>query len=107
MPIHSQLLPEIHEDVAQKTTQGPLYRVIVHNDDVTPMNFVLLILTSIFRLDPAHAFQVMYTAHVHGTAYVQTLPKGEAHKRVGMAHVSATLNHYPLHFTAEPEGQAA
>lgn len=104
MPTYLQLLPEIHENAAQKTTQGPLYRVMVHNDHVTPMDFVLTILTSIFRLDPAHAFQVMYSAHVHGTAYVQTLPKSEAHKRIGMAHVSATLHHYPLHFTAEPEG---
>lgn len=96
--------PEIGEDLEEETTQGPLYRVIIHNDDVTPMNFVLLILESIFKLSTAHALQVMYTAHFHGQAYVQTLPKLEAQKRVGLAHTSARLHHYPLLFTLEAEG---
>src|SRR5512135_3360061 len=96
-------LPDIGENLDAETTQGPLYRVIIHNDDVTPVDFVLLILQSIFQLDPLHALQVMYTAHYHGSAYVQTLPKPEAQKRVGLAHTSARLNGYPLLFTIEAE----
>ncbi len=82
---------------------APLFRVVIHNDDVTPMDFVLHILTSIFELDGLHAVQVMYTAHHSGSAYVQTLPKDEAVRRIGSAHVSARLNGFPLTFTMHPE----
>lgn len=95
--------PEVQEDLKERATQGPLYRVIIHNDDVTPMDFVVRTLTDVFKLDQVHALQVMFTAHHNGSAYVQTLPKPEAVKRVGLAHMSARLNHYPLLFTIEPE----
>jgi ATP-dependent Clp protease adaptor protein ClpS len=94
---------EITEEQRRAITEGPLYRVIIHNDDLTPMDFVLQILVSIFRLTGAHALQVMYTAHFHGSAYVQTLPKDEAQKRIGLAHFSARLNGYPLEFSLQPE----
>jgi ATP-dependent Clp protease adaptor protein ClpS len=99
--VQRHVLPDLSLD--EQTVHAPLYRVIIHNDDVTPMNFVVHILMSIFQLVSVHALQVMYTAHYHGSAYVQTLPKPEAQKRVGMAHVSARLNRYPLHFTLEAE----
>ncbi len=103
--MHTHARPDVSPDVsaAEQTDQGPLYRVMIHNDDVTPMDFVIQILTGIFWLDSLHAFQVMYTAHYQGRAYVQTLPKPEAVKRVGLAHVSARLNRYPLQFTLEAE----
>jgi ATP-dependent Clp protease adaptor protein ClpS len=94
---------EITQDQQRETTEGPLYRVIIHNDDLTPMEFVLQILVSVFHLTGAHALQVMYTAHYHGSAYVQTLPKPEAQKRIGLAHFSARLNGYPLEFSLQPE----
>lgn len=94
---------EITQEQQRATAEGPLYQVIIHNDDVTPMDFVLHILVSIFRLDGAHALQVMYTAHYHGSAYVQTLPKPEAQKRIGQAHFSARMNNYPLEFSLKPE----
>lgn len=94
---------EIDRQKAYQITEGPLYRVIIHNDDLTPMDFVIHILVSVFELNTAHALQVMYTAHYHGSAYVQTLPKPEAQKRVGLAHFSARLNGYPLGFSLRPE----
>jgi ATP-dependent Clp protease adaptor protein ClpS len=94
---------EIMQEQQRATTEGPLYRVIVHNDDITPMDFVLQILISIFHLTGAHALQVMYSAHFHGSAYVQTLPRPEAQKRIGLAHFSARLNGYPLEFSLRPE----
>jgi len=46
------LTPEIEKttEQEQETSKGPLYQVIIHNDDVTPMDFVLHILVSIFQL---------------------------------------------------------
>ncbi len=97
------ILPDIGEAVEEEVTHAPLYRVLIHNDDVTPMDFVLHILRTVFLLSPVQAVQVMYTAHYHGIAYVQTLPKSEAQKRVGMAHFSARLRRFPLSFTLEAE----
>ena len=81
----------------------PLARVFIHNDDVTPFHFVVLVLQRFFGLDPLEAEQVAYIAHVSGVAYVITLPKSEAEKRVGQAHFAAGLEGYPLTFTIEPE----
>jgi ATP-dependent Clp protease adaptor protein ClpS len=94
---------EIIEGRQDQTEQEPLYRVIIHNDDVTPMDFVVHILTSIFMLSNPGALEVMFSAHFSGQAYVQTLPKSEAEKRMSKAHFAAGLEGYPLHFSIEPE----
>lgn len=101
----SQVEPEIRQDVEenQATTQGPLYRVIIHNDDVTPMDFVLFVLSQIFLLPGIRAVQVMYTAHYHGSAYVQSLPKPEAEQRVHRAKFAARTRGFPLEFSLEKE----
>lgn len=81
----------------------PPFRVFVHNDDVTPFDFVIIALQRFFDLNPLAAEHVTYIAHVNGVAYVATLPKSEAEKRVGRAHFAASLEGYPLTFTIEPE----
>lgn len=99
------MLPEVIPDldVAQQTAEEPPYRIIIHNDDVTPMDFVIYVLQHIFFLAAVDALDVMYTAHYLGSAYVQTCGKAEAEKRVARAHFAAGLEGYPLHFTIEKE----
>ena len=94
-------IPEVVEK--PETALEPLYRVIIHNDEVTPMEFVVSILERIFFIAAPDALEIMYTAHFRGISYVQTLPKQEAQKRVGKAHFAAGLEGYPLHFSIEPE----
>jgi ATP-dependent Clp protease adaptor protein ClpS len=84
-----------------KVVEEPPYRVIIHNDDVTPMNFVIYILNTIFLLAGPRAVQVMFAAHIHGSAYVDSLPKEEAQRRIHRAHIAARLTGYPLMFTLE------
>ncbi len=86
-----------------ETELEPLYRVIIHNDDVTPMDFVVHILEAIFFVSGPDALEIMYSAHFSGAAYVQTLPKSEAQSRIGKAHFAAGLEGYPLHFSMEEE----
>jgi len=81
----------------------PPYRVLIHNDEVTPMEFVVVILMRIFEKSPLAAEHIMFTAHYEGVAYVATFPRSEAQKRVGRAHFAAQLEGYPLLFTIEPE----
>ncbi len=101
----TRTLPEIKiiETPAPETDEEPPYRVIIHNDDVTPMDFVVHALRTIFLLPEPDAAAVMLTAHVRGEAYVQTLPRREAEKRIAKAHFAASLEGYPLRFSMEPE----
>lgn len=98
-----QILPEIEILEETETELEPLYRVIIHNDDVTPMDYVVYILKTVFYLANDRAAAIMLTAHVYGSAYVQTLAKSEAEKRVNKAHFEAGNAGYPLKFTMEPE----
>jgi ATP-dependent Clp protease adaptor protein ClpS len=98
-----QIAPSIQPVAAEETELEPLYRVLIHNDDVTPMDFVIQILRRIFFVEGIAAVHIMYTAHFQGTAYVQTLPKNEAQSRIGRAQFAAGLEGYPLRFSMEPE----
>jgi ATP-dependent Clp protease adaptor protein ClpS len=94
---------KITQDEQQETAYEPMYRVIIHNDDVTPMDFVIVVLHNIFMLQPSDAVKVMLTAHYRGETVVQILPKSEGEQRINKAHFAAGLEGYPLHFSLEPE----
>jgi ATP-dependent Clp protease adaptor protein ClpS len=80
-----------------------LYRVIIQNDDVTPMDFVVLVLLTVFELDIERAMTVMYDAHNNGRALVRTLPLEDAQQRVYSAQSLAREAGYPLSFYLEPD----
>jgi ATP-dependent Clp protease adaptor protein ClpS len=98
-----QKIPKITDDRQEKAAGEPLYRVLIHNDDVTPMDFVIHILGTFFFVPDPNAAHIMYTAHLNGTAYVQTLPRPEARKRINRALFAARLKGYPLEFSMEPD----
>jgi ATP-dependent Clp protease adaptor protein ClpS len=103
--MRTETVPEIkiiHEE-EEETKLELLYRILIHNDDVTPMDFVVHVLKTIFYQSNPKAFEIMLIAHITGLAYVQTLPKSEAEKRVNKAHFAAGLEGYPLHFSMETE----
>jgi ATP-dependent Clp protease adaptor protein ClpS len=103
--MNSQIAPEILiiEEAEEETELEPLYRILIHNDHVTPMDFVVHILKTVFYLPNEKALDIMMTAHITGTAYVQTLPKPEAERRLIKAHSEAGFAGYPLHFSMEQE----
>lgn len=103
MDIVAEPIADIKEAIEQEEALEPLYRIIIHNDNVTPYDFVILILQKIFRLNPLTAEHVTFIAHSTGQAHVTTLPLSEAQKKVGKAHFAASLEGYPLMFTIEPE----
>ena len=100
---HAQYAPEKLDKEQEQTDESPLYRVMIHNDDVTPMDFVVRILATTFLIPNPNAAYITYTAHLNGMAYVQSLPKPEARLRINKAHFAARLKGFPLHFTMEPE----
>ncbi|MCO5170609.1 MAG: ATP-dependent Clp protease adaptor ClpS [Planctomycetes bacterium] len=82
---------------------APRYKVFVHNDDVTPMLFVVHVLHGVFGLGARRAAEVMLEAHTSGVAFVIALPLEQAEFRVDQAHAQARAARYPLTFTYEPE----
>ena len=103
MLTREQLVPERSARRHASPQREPLYRVFIHNDDVTTMEFVVHVLTAIFLLPLANAQYVMYAAHLTGSAYVQTLPLHEARSRINRATFAARLRSLPLRFSMEPE----
>ena len=101
--MNTQTLPNIEILETTETDLEPLYRIIIHNDDVTPMDFVVEVLKQIFFLGNYRAAEIMLVAHIKGSAYVQSLPRIEAEKRIQKAHHAAGMAGYPLHFSSEPE----
>src|SRR3972149_6770861 len=98
-----QIRPEIEIIEEFETELEPLYRVIVHNDNVTPMDFVVHVLIAIFFFSNQKTADIMLPAHIYGNAYVQTVSKSEADKRINKAHFAADAEGYPLRFSMEPE----
>ena len=94
----------VTEPVAGSETKlAPLYRVLIHNDDVTPMDFVVRVLEEIFRLDAARSVEVMMEAHTKGIALVVTEPLESAEFHVDQCRSLSRARHFPLTFTIEPE----
>ena len=98
--------PGVATPVAEPMTKArhaPRYKVFVHNDPITSMEFVMLILTSVFGLEHARAKAVMLEAHNDDIAFVCALSLEQAEFRVDQAHSRARAVGYPLTFTYEPE----
>lgn len=94
---------EAKPEVEERTQLAPRYRVLLHNDDVTPMDFVVDVLTQIFALGGFRAFRVMLEAHRKGVAHVVSEPLERAEAHVDQARSLARTRGYPLSFSIEPE----
>jgi ATP-dependent Clp protease adaptor protein ClpS len=80
-----------------------LYCVVLHNDDVTPFDYVIYTLGSVFMLSEEIADHIAWTAHTKGAAVVVMRPRNEAEKLVKVACTRAKLDGFPLTFTLEQE----
>lgn len=79
------------------------YKVLIHNDDTTPMDFVIYILLEIFNRPHIMAEAIMWEAHEKGNAIVGTWSKKESEMKVRQAHFRARIKSYPLRFTIEQD----
>ena len=84
-----------------KTKQPPLYKVIMHNDDYTPMEFVVEVLMTFFKLDREQSVQIMLTVHTRGKAVAGTYSAQIAETKVAQVNDHARANQHPLLCTME------
>ncbi|MFT4655372.1 MAG: ATP-dependent Clp protease adaptor protein ClpS [Kangiellaceae bacterium] len=86
----------------QKTSPPPMYKVMLNNDDYTPMDFVVEILTIFFSMDSEKASQVMLTVHYHGKAVCGIYTAEIAETKVMQVNQYARKRQHPLMCTMEP-----
>ena len=86
-----------------KTKRPPLYKVMLLNDDFTPMEFVVLVLERFFGLNHAQAFEIMLTVHQKGLAVVGVFSHEIAETKVAQVMDLARRHQHPLQCTMEKE----
>ena len=79
-----------------KTKKPPLYRVIVLNDDYTPMEFVVYVLQAFFGFDREKAHQIMLVIHTHGKGVCGIFTKEVAETKSAQVNNFAKDNEHPL-----------
>jgi ATP-dependent Clp protease adaptor protein ClpS len=79
-----------------KTKKPPLYRVIVLNDDYTPMEFVVYVLQAFFDFDRDKAQQIMLAIHTHGKGVCGIFTKEVAETKSAQVNNFAKDNEHPL-----------
>lgn len=77
--------------------------VLIHNDEVTPYDYVIEMLGDLFMLSEELADHVAWTAHTKGVAVVVVRPRVEAEKLIKVAHGRARMVSYPLTFSLEQD----
>ena len=79
----------------------PMYKVILLNDDYTPMEFVVHILEKFFSMNREKATQIMLTVHTQGAAAVGIFPRDIAESKSEQINLYAQENNHPLMSTIE------
>lgn len=92
---------QIKEHTNIKIKQPKHYRVIMHNDDFTSMEFVVEILIHIFRKDSVEAERLMMRVHQSGRAAVGSYPYDLAVSKVTAATNRAKEEGFPFRMTIE------
>jgi len=89
------------EEARPKLKQPPLYRVVLINDDFTPMEFVVEILESVFGMERTRATQVMLEVHTKGKGVCGVYNFEIAETKVAQVMGIAEQNQHPLLCTME------
>ena len=94
---------EVLEKTRPATKPPDLYKVILHNDDYTTMEFVVEVLEQIFHKSPAEAFRIMMHVHTQGRGLCGAYPYEVAETKVDTVHDRARHRGFPLRASLEQE----
>jgi len=89
--------------VKPKTKRPNLYRVLILNDDYTPMEFVVNLLEAVYDKGPAEAYRIMMQVHTQGRGICGAYPFEIAETRVAQTEQLAESAGYPLKAVIEEE----
>lgn len=83
--------------------EPPMYKVLLLNDDYTSMEFVVMVLETIFHKPLAKASQIMLNVHHQGKGVAGIYTREVADTKVALVHNMARKNQYPLKCSIEKE----
>lgn len=84
------------QEETPKLKRPALYRVIMHNDDFTPMEFVVAVLEYFFHMERTKAINVMFEVHTAGKAVCGIYSKDIAETKVSLVTEHARRHEHPL-----------
>jgi ATP-dependent Clp protease adaptor protein ClpS len=83
-------------EVRERAAQPPRFKVVLYNDDYTPMEFVVALLESVFGMGPAQATATMLHVHRKGSGVAGVYALEIAETKVATVHRMAESAGYPL-----------
>jgi ATP-dependent Clp protease adaptor protein ClpS len=92
----------VASETEKKLEQPRLYNVLLHNDDYTTMEFVVMVLVSIFHHSEEDAVRIMLEVHHKGIGVAGTYSYSVAETRAEKTMRLARENEFPLRCTVEP-----
>ncbi|WP_323037510.1 ATP-dependent Clp protease adapter ClpS [Pararhodobacter sp.] len=95
--------PSVALKTRPKTQRPPMYKVLLLNDDYTPMEFVVHVLERFFGLSHAQAFEIMLVVHKKGLAVVGVFSHEIAETKVAQVMDFSRRHQHPLQCTLEKE----
>jgi ATP-dependent Clp protease adaptor protein ClpS len=93
----------IKKDTKLNIKQPKLYKVLIHNDDYTPMDFVVHVLIKIFKKQGIEATKIMYDVHRKGIGVAGIYFYDIAATKTVEAMTMAEDSGFPLKFSMEEE----
>ncbi|BAF73007.1 ATP-dependent Clp protease adapter ClpS [Sulfurovum sp. NBC37-1] len=94
---------EVESDVELELWEPQMYKVLLHNDDYTSMDFVVEVLTSIFHKTQEQAVQIMLQIHEKGKAICGVYSFEIAQTKAEQVKQLAKKNEFPLLATIEED----
>jgi ATP-dependent Clp protease adaptor protein ClpS len=89
------------EPARPQLKKPPMYKVVMLNDDYTPMEFVIMVLENLFRMDHEKAVQVMLNVHQKGKGVCGVFPHEVAQTKIAQVLELARQSEHPLQCTME------
>jgi ATP-dependent Clp protease adaptor protein ClpS len=92
----------VQPEAERKVKRPRPYKVLLHNDDYTTMEFVVMILMTVFHRAEMEAVRIMLHVHTRGVGVAGVYPREVAEARVAKVAEIAREHEYPLRCTMEP-----
>ena len=89
------------EEAKPKLKKPPMYKVLILNDDYTPMEFVVQVLETFFGMDREKATRIMLHVHTRGMGVCGVFTKDVAETKVTQVNDFSRSNQHPLMCTME------
>ena len=96
-------VPKVAEKTGAQRESPPLFKVLMHNDDYTTMEFVVMILVNVFHRSESEAVRTMLEVHQQGAGVAGVYGREVAEAKVAKVELLARQHQFPLRCTMEPE----